>query len=73
MAHDEKQLQGEGNREADRHYREGAQKHAQSEKSKAAAEQAREAVEKRPVEMDQAERRTKTPAKDEDPEVRRER
>lgn len=71
MARDDKNVGGEGNREADRHYREGAKKHTETGDVAEEAAEARESVEKHPVEMDQAERKGKVPAKDHDPEVTR--
>ena len=41
----EREMQGEGNRTADRKYRESATRHAQSGKSEEAAKQAKRAVE----------------------------
>ena len=40
-----RQIEGEGNKSADRHYRDAAEKHARSDENRKAAEQAGEAVE----------------------------
>lgn len=60
------QNQGEGNKTADREYREAATRHAQSNKSKPKAEEARRAIDdEEGEELEQARRETGAhPAKD---------
>jgi hypothetical protein len=58
------ELQGEGNRDADRKYREGAQQHAESGKSEPAAREAEESIENDGSdEFDRAEEEGKSRAK----------
>jgi hypothetical protein len=57
------ELQGEGNREADREYREGATRHANSGKSEAEGRTAEQALETDSKELEQAEKIGKSKAK----------
>jgi len=41
-----RQIEGEGNKSADRHYREAAEKHAKTDENRKAAERAEQAVER---------------------------
>jgi hypothetical protein len=68
MADKDKPTGGEGNREADRHYRERTRKFVESGRVEEAAEKAGE---QDPAEAADAEAKGKERAREEDPEVRR--
>ncbi|MFW6093209.1 MAG: hypothetical protein ACODAC_04490 [Pseudomonadota bacterium] len=68
MSGDDKRKQGEGDREADRHYRERTREFVESGK---VDEAAREAEEQDPEEAADAEARGRKRAKEVDPEVHR--
>lgn len=58
------QVEGEGSRSADRHYREGATRHAESDKSKDAAQRAKRALDEEGESLKEAERVGKSKAKE---------
>lgn len=68
MSKDDKKQGGEGDREADRHYRERTRKFVESGKVEEAAEKAGE---QDPEEAREAEEKGRARAKEEDPEVHR--
>jgi hypothetical protein len=63
--------QGEGNREADRHYREATEKFVNSPRGRAEIEQAGNLSAEQQREIEQAEREAKSRAKEHDPAERR--
>jgi hypothetical protein len=67
------ELEGEGNHEADRHYRESTEQFVKSGKVGEAADEARRAWEQNPGELEEAEKVGRSHVAEEDPEVRNER
>jgi hypothetical protein len=64
-------VQGEGDHEADRRYREATERFIAEGKVEPAAEEARRAMEEDPEELEKAEEEGKSRAAEEDPEVER--
>ncbi|HEX5611370.1 MAG TPA: hypothetical protein VFX67_01870 [Burkholderiales bacterium] len=70
MAEPEGGNQGEGNREADRQFREAQTKFVQSERGKQKIAEAGEVSEEEAKELREAEKKAKSHSKGEDPQVR---
>lgn len=63
-------IQGEGDKESDRRYRERTKQFVESERGKAAIEQAGNVSEEEARRLRQAEEKGKSRARDEDPQIR---